>query len=223
LPTALFGNALKYCTILGNISVYATRNATRHPSGLDFTRLFGGFDSRQQLFSFALVNTGFFLYLQGFLRIWRNRMKTSLFRSAPQAVGPSCSVEDTVTGALCPASQYTKEKREEKQMDVTTLMQYISYGLIAIGVMAFLVSAITQVIKSWPGLSKLPTSAVVLVLSLILCPAVLVAAMAWLDQPIQWYMIFASILAAFIVALVSMDGWERLKEIWERTGYKDKK
>ena len=108
-------------------------------------------------------------------------------------------------------------------MDVTTLMQYISYGLIAIGVMAFLVSAITQVIKSWPGLSKLPPSAVVLVLSLILCPAVLVAAMAWLDQPIQWYMIFASILAAFIVALVSMDGWERLKEIWERTGYKDKK
>ena len=108
-------------------------------------------------------------------------------------------------------------------MDVTTLMQYISYGLIAIGVMAFLVSAITQVIKRWPGLSKLPTSAVVLVLSLILCPAVLVAAMAWLDQPIQWYMIFASILAAFIVALVSMDGWERLKEIWERTGYKDKK
>ena len=102
-------------------------------------------------------------------------------------------------------------------------MQYISYGLIAIGVMAFLVSAITQEIKSWPGLSKLPTSAVVLVLSLILCPAVLVAAMAWLDQPIQWYMIFASILAAFIVALVSMDGWERLKEIWERTGYKDKK
>lgn len=88
---------------------------------------------------------------------------------------------------------------------------------------AFLVSAITQVVKSWPGLSKLPTSVVVLVLSLILCPAVLVAAMAWLDQPIQWYMIFASILAAFIVALVSMDGWERLKEIWERTGYKDKK
>ena len=108
-------------------------------------------------------------------------------------------------------------------MDITTLMQYVSYGLIAIGVMAFLVSAITQFIKSWPGLSRLPTSAVVIVLSLILCPAVLVAAMAWLAQPIEWYMVFACILAAFIVALVSMDGWERLKEIWERTGYKDKK
>jgi hypothetical protein len=26
-----------------------------------------------------------------------------------------------------------------------------------------------------------------------------------------------------VVALVSMDGWERVKEIWERTGYKEKK
>ena len=62
----------------------------------------------------------------------------------------------------------------------------------------------------------------VLVLSLILCPAFLVAAMGWLNQPIKWYMVFASILAAFIAALAFMDGWERLKEIWERTGYKDK-
>lgn len=35
-------------------------------------------------------------------------------------------------------------------MDVSTIMQYVSYLLIAIGLMAFLVSAITQVIKSWP-------------------------------------------------------------------------
>ena len=107
-------------------------------------------------------------------------------------------------------------------MDVTVLMQYVSYVLIAIGTMAFLVSVITQVVKCWPGFDKLPTSAVVIVLSLILCTAVLVAVMAWMKQPIEWYMIFACILAAFIVALVSMDGWERLKEIWERTGYKDK-
>lgn len=66
MSTALFGNTLKYCTILGNISVYATRNATRHQAGLEFTRLFGGFDSRYLLFLFAPVNTGFFLYLQGF-------------------------------------------------------------------------------------------------------------------------------------------------------------
>ena len=33
-------------------------------------------------------------------------------------------------------------------MNVNEIMQYLSYLLIAIGVMAFIVSAVTQVIKS---------------------------------------------------------------------------
>lgn len=107
-------------------------------------------------------------------------------------------------------------------MDVNEIMQYLSYLLIAIGVMAFIVSVITQVIKSWPGLDKLPTAAVVIVLSLILCPASFAALMAWQRYPITWYMVFACMIAAFVVALVALDGWERLREIWERTGYKNK-
>ncbi len=107
-------------------------------------------------------------------------------------------------------------------MNIPEMMQYLSYLFMAIGVMAFIVSVITQVIKSWPGLGSLPTSAVVIVLSLVLCPAAFVAMMAWQGHPIEWYMVFACMIAAFVVALVSMDGWERLKEIWERTGYKDK-
>ena len=108
-------------------------------------------------------------------------------------------------------------------MNMNEIMQYPLYLLTAIGVMAFIVSVITQVIKSWPGLEKLPTAAVVIVLSLILCPAAFMALMAWQKQPIAWYMVFACMIAAFIVALVAMDGWERIKEIWERTGYKEKK
>lgn len=104
-------------------------------------------------------------------------------------------------------------------MEVQNLMQYVSYLLIAIGIMAFLVSAITQVIKSWPGLDSLPTSVVVIVLSLILCPVTLVALMSYLKQPIEWYMLVACFLAAFMVALVAMDGWERVKEIWSRSEY----
>ena len=105
-------------------------------------------------------------------------------------------------------------------MNVNEMMQYLSYFLAAIGAMAFLVSVITQVIKSWPGLEKLPTQAVVIILSLVLCPAALVALMSWQKQPITWWMMFACFMAAFIVALVSMDGWERLKELWDRTQYK---
>ena len=71
-------------------------------------------------------------------------------------------------------------------MDINTVMQYGSYLLIAIGVMAFIVSAITQVIKSWPGLDKLPTSAGVIVLSLVLCPLTLVMIMAYLNQPMVY-------------------------------------
>ena len=108
-------------------------------------------------------------------------------------------------------------------MNMNEIMQYPLYLLTAIGVMAFIVSVITQVIKSWPGLEKLPTAAVVIVLSLILCPAAFMALMAWHKQPITWYMVFACMIAAFVVALVAMDGWERIKEIWERTAYKEKR
>lgn len=105
-------------------------------------------------------------------------------------------------------------------MDASVIMQYLSYLFIVIGVMAFIVSVITQVIKELPGLKNLPTSMVVIILSLVLCPLAMLALLEYLKQPVTWYMVFACMLAAFVVALVSMDGWERLKEIWNRTGYK---
>ncbi len=123
---------------------------------------------------------------------------------------------------MIPGRTYRPERRV-KVMDVNVMMQYLSYLMIAIGVMAFIVSVVTQVIKSWPGLGSLPTSAVVIVLSLALCPAAFLAVMSWLGRPVVWYTVFACMVAAFVVALVSMDGWERIREIWERTGYKNSK
>lgn len=107
-------------------------------------------------------------------------------------------------------------------MNVNEIMQYLSYAMLAIGIMAFIVSIITQVIKSWPGLDVLPTQAVVIVLSLLLCPLLFIMFMAWRQQPIAWWMLLTCFLTGFVVALVSMDGWERLREIWDRTKYKEK-
>lgn len=104
-------------------------------------------------------------------------------------------------------------------MNTELIMQYASYLLIAIGGIAFVVSIITQAIKEMPGLKNIQTNAVALVLSLILCPAVLVALCQWKNTPITWYTVVASFIVAFIVYLVSTGGWEKVREMWLRTKY----
>ena len=106
-------------------------------------------------------------------------------------------------------------------MDVNVMMQYVTYGLALIGVLAFLVSIIVQVIKELPGLNQIPTSIVALVTSLILCPMELVILCTYYKMVITWYYIIASVVAAFIVYLVATGGWEKVKSIWDRTKYKD--
>lgn len=105
-------------------------------------------------------------------------------------------------------------------MNVELMMQYITYFLMAIGVLAFLVSAIVQVIKELPGLQRVPTSVVALAVSLILCPLAVVIVCQYLKIVVTWYYVFASFIAAFIVYLVATGGWERVAEMWKRAKYK---
>ena len=107
-------------------------------------------------------------------------------------------------------------------MNMELLMQYITYALIAIGALAFLVSIITQVIKEMPGLKNIQTNAVALVIALILCPLAVVILCIYLQIAIMWYYIIGAVIAAFIVYLVATGGWERVKEMWDRTKYKNK-
>lgn len=106
-------------------------------------------------------------------------------------------------------------------MDINVMMQYVTYGLAALGVLAFMVSLIVQVIKELPKLNKIPTSIVALVTSLILCPVAVVILCTYYKIVITWYYVFASFLAAFVVYLVATGGWEKVKSIWDRTKYKD--
>lgn len=94
---------------------------------------------------------------------------------------------------------------------------------MAIGGIAFLVSAITQVIKDMPGIKDIQTGVVALAVSFILCPAAMVMACQYFGITIVWYYVFASLIAAFIVYLVATGGWERVSDIWRRTKYKKQK
>lgn len=104
-------------------------------------------------------------------------------------------------------------------MSLEILMQYLMYMLAAVGVLAFFVSLVTQVIKEMPGLRKIQTNAVALSVSMILCPVAVVIACQYLKIVIEWYYIFAAFLAAFIVYLVSTGGWDKVTEMWNRTKY----
>lgn len=104
-------------------------------------------------------------------------------------------------------------------MNISEMMQYVTYGLATIGVIAFLVSIIVQVIKELPGLRNIPTSIVALVASCVLCPVALVVMCTYYKMVVTWYYVFASFLAAFVVYLVATGGWEKIKELWDRTKY----
>ena len=108
-------------------------------------------------------------------------------------------------------------------MNTEMLMQYITYALGGIGILAFLVSVVVQAIKEMPVLKKIQTN--VVALGVVANPDTdgsdsdLCASITKIV--IEWYYVFASFLAAFIVYLVSTGGWERITEIWNRSKYKE--
>lgn len=97
-----------------------------------------------------------------------------------------------------------------------TILTNMTLLIAVIGILAFIVSLITQVFKGVGVLSKLPTDILVLVLSIGITVTAFMAYMQYIQQVIIWYMIIAAILAGFIVAFVAMYGWEKLSELWKR-------
>ena len=107
-------------------------------------------------------------------------------------------------------------------MNMEVFLQYVTYALMAVGVLAFIVSVITQVIKEMPYLKNIQTNAVAMVVSLIVCPVAVIIACQYFKIVILWYYVFASFIAAFIVYLVSTGGWEKISEMWNKTKYNKK-
>ena len=103
------------------------------------------------------------------------------------------------------------------------VMQYVTYALIAVGVLAFFVSLITQVIKETAPLKVIPTNLVALAVSLIVTMLAVIILCQVMAMKLWWYYIVGAVVAAFIVYMVATGGWERITEIWQRTRYKESK
>lgn len=106
-------------------------------------------------------------------------------------------------------------------MNLEIFMQYITYGLMAIGILAFLVSVITQVIKEMPILVKIQTNFVALIVSILLTILTAIIACTFLKIKVQWYYIVGSIISACIVYIVATSGWERIAEMWRRNKWEE--
>ena len=88
--------------------------------------------------------------------------------------------------------------------------------MAVVGVLAFVVSVITQVFKGVGALKKIPTDILVFVLSIVLTVVTYVAYMDYIQQTVIWYMFIVAVIAGFLVAFVAMYGWEKISELWKR-------
>lgn len=97
---------------------------------------------------------------------------------------------------------------------IDALTHLFAQLVVVIGMLAFAVSAVTEVIKSVGFMQKVPTNAVVIVLSMILTVVAFFAYAQYAALAIVWYMVVAAVLCGFFVAFIAMFGWDKLTDMW---------
>lgn len=80
-----------------------------------------------------------------------------------------------------------------------------------IGVLVVLTNIVVQVLKkvTW---DKLPTNALAMIVSLVLTLGAFFAYCFIKEIAVVWYMVFAAVVLAFMVAYAAMFGFDKLKE-----------
>lgn len=92
----------------------------------------------------------------------------------------------------------------------------ISFLLLVAGILATVVQVITELTKEIGPLKKTSTELQVILTSLMLTPVTMIALAQYYKVKVEWFMVFASFIAAFIIAYVAMYGWEKLSGIYQR-------
>lgn len=85
-----------------------------------------------------------------------------------------------------------------------------------LGALAFAVSLIVEVLKELPRIKKIPTKLFVIIISLIVTVVALFVYSAMQGIVVLWYYVVLAVFAAFVVAYISMYGWDTLKELKDR-------
>lgn len=102
-------------------------------------------------------------------------------------------------------------------MDYTTIINtLINYGSLFLFVMAalvFAVNIIVEVIKT--AFSKIPTSYLTIVVSIVASVLALFIAAAVLKITVMWYYAVGAVVLGIFVAYAAMFGFDKFKEAWE--------
>lgn len=101
-------------------------------------------------------------------------------------------------------------------MDLNVILQNGAVILTIIGAMATFVTIVTEFTKTWGFLNRIPTSMQVLAVSMIVSVLSVVIYVQMQKATMVWYYIAGAIVLGWIVAYVSMYGWEKLTEMWGR-------
>ena len=103
-----------------------------------------------------------------------------------------------------------------KTLGIDNFAMLMTVLIFFIAVCAFFTTLVVEGLKSISAIDRLPTKLVVYIVAVILTTPIFVAMMAFMKQPIEWFMIFGSFLASFMVANVSMNGWDDITELKDR-------
>ena len=99
---------------------------------------------------------------------------------------------------------------------MTEIMSMLPVFVTIIGILAFVVSVIIEVIKNIGPLAKVPTNLVVMVVSIVLSVVTFFGYACMQSMATPWYYVIGSILAGFFVAFIAMYGWDKLTELYKR-------
>lgn len=99
---------------------------------------------------------------------------------------------------------------------ITNITTYSSIGFFIIGILATIVSIITEDTKNIGFLKKIPTDLEVLILSIGLTVILFFAYVSYANIIIKWYLVVGAILGGFLVAFIAMYGWSKFSELWQR-------